>query len=342
MSEDVIAAVYEYSAQENCPLMLIASKNQVDYDRGYVLHTREYREYLDRMKAKYPAANVYICRDHCGPGHNSIFDLTDTYVTIDTDLEHGFDLIHVDFCFCPGGYERILEESKKAIEYIQRKSPHTLIEIGTDENTGTNVEDALRAEEQMKFFTSFMKPHFVVLQTGTIIKEVRQEGLFHEDYVKKLRLLADKYDIAIKEHNADYLSAAEIQRRRGVVDAVNVAPQFGVLQTQLTLLRANQYGLDISEFLEVAYRSRKWEKWLLHNKASNKYLCSVIAGHYNFRSDAYKRLYEGIMQHEDFSLAVRQAVQQILSLYINNLFAPRLVSAISFTYGREGNQAGAS
>lgn len=329
LSEDIIEAVYEHSAQTRTPLMLISSKNQVDYDKGYVFHTAQYRQYLDRMKQTYPAASVYVCRDHCGPGHNSVFDIADSYKTIDADVEAGFDLIHIDFCLYPGGYDRVLAESRRAIEYLQAKSPDTLIEVGTDENTGTNVEDAARAEEQMKFFTSFAKPHFIVLQTGTVIKELRQEGIFHEDYIKKLRLLADTYNVAIKEHNADYLSAAEIQRRRGIVDAVNVAPQFGVLQTQLTLLRANQYGLDVNEFLDVSYRSRKWEKWLLHHTASNEYLCSVIAGHYNFRSDAYRRLYEGIMNHENFSQTIRQSVQQVLHLYVTHLSADLVGSAVS-------------
>src|SRR3990167_6613020 len=113
LSPDIIEATYSFSQLHHQPLMLIASKNQVDYDRGYVFYTRQYREYLNNMEIKYPAAKVYICRDHCGPGHNSVFELRDTYQTIDADLAYGFDLIHIDFCFFPGSYEDILRESKK-------------------------------------------------------------------------------------------------------------------------------------------------------------------------------------------------------------------------------------
>ena len=319
MSRQIVEAVYSYSQERSVPLMLIASKNQVDYERGYVFHTREYRAYLDGMGARYPAAKVYVCRDHCGPGHNSIFDMADTYRTIDADLESGFDLIHVDFCFHRGSREEILAESKRAIEYVQRRSPQTLIEVGTDENSGVGVEDVLRAEEQMGYFTSFCRPHFFVSQTGSLIKEVSQEGIFHSDHVSKLRFLADKYGVGLKEHNADYLSAGEIERRRGLVDAVNVAPQLGVLQTKLTLYKAALYGLDSSGFLDIAYRSRKWEKWLSRSDAQNKFLCSIIAGHYNFTTDAYRRLHEQLMNCEDFDEAVRQEMHKVFDLYISNL-----------------------
>lgn len=319
MSRQIIEAVFGYAQEKGVPLMLIASKNQVDYERGYVFHTAEYRDYLDTMKIKYPAAKVYICRDHCGPGHNSIFDMADTYRTIDADLESGFDLIHVDFCFHRGDYENILIESKNAIEYIQRQALGTLIEVGTDENDGVGVEDIVRAEEQMKHFTSYCQPHFFVSQTGSLIREVSQEGMFHDDYVSKLRLLADKYGVGIKEHNADYLSAGEIKKRRELVDAVNVAPQLGVLQTKLTLYKAMLYGINANDFLDVAYRSRKWEKWLSRSDAQNKFLCSIIAGHYNFNTDEYRRLYEQVSECEDFDRTLQQEMRKVFDLYISNL-----------------------
>ncbi|MEX1112064.1 MAG: hypothetical protein WEC84_01260 [Candidatus Andersenbacteria bacterium] len=319
MSREIIEAVYSYSHTRNTPLMLIASKNQIDYDRGYVFKTSDYRQYLDQMKRQYSGANVYICRDHCGPGHNSVFELEDTYKTIEADIANGFDLIHVDFCFHSGPHKEILDQSKKAIQFIHSQAPRTMIEVGTDENTATNIEDTLRAEASMKYFTSFCEPHFFVLQTGTIIKEDRQEGIFHEDYVKKLHGLASKYGVLLKEHNADYLPASEIQRRKNLVGAVNVAPQFGVLQTQLTLFKAKQYGIDPSEFIDVSYRSRKWEKWLNRNDEHNRLLCTTIAGHYNFNSDAYKRLFDEIMQHENFNAVIQQEMHRIFDHYVLNL-----------------------
>lgn len=319
LSPDIIEATYSFSAQRQIPLMLIASKNQIDYNRGYVFNNQEYRQYLDTMVAKYPTATVYICRDHCGPGHNSVFELQDTYRTIDADIESGFDLIHIDFCFYPGDYNEILRQSKKAVQYIQQHAPRILLEIGTDENTGTNIEDTIRAERQIQYFREFSQPHFFVLQTGTVIKENRQEGIFHDDYVTKLLVLADKYKVALKEHNADYLPDTQIRQRRNLIGAMNIAPQFGVLQTKLTIYKATLYGIDFSEFLDVSYRSRKWEKWLNRNDEHNRFLCSIIAGHYNFKSDAYQRLYHQINRHEDFSQTIQSELHRIFNLYTTNL-----------------------
>ena len=319
MSNIIIEAVFSYSQTNSVPLMLICSKNQVDFDRGYVFNIKEYGNYISSLDKKYPDARVLLCRDHCGPGHNSVFDIKDTYRTIDADIEVGFDLIHIDFCFHKGSYTEILNESKKAVAYIQGKSPDVMIEIGTDENNGIEVENINKVEEQMKFFTSFFKPQFFVTQTGSVIKEITQEGVFHKDYLKKVKLLADKYDLLLKEHNADYLSGEEISKRKGLISAMNVAPQFGILQTELSLLKATQYGLDANEFLELSYRSKKWVKWLNKNDANNKLLCSTIAGHYNFNTDEYKRLFDSISRHEDFDQTIQGEVHKIFDLYIHNL-----------------------
>ncbi len=319
MSNIIIEAVFSYSQENNVPLMLICSKNQVDFDRGYVFNTKDYGNFISRLDKKYPDARVLLCRDHCGPGHNSVYDIKDTYRTIDEDIEVGFDLIHIDFCFHNGTYDEILDESQKAIEYIKKKSPDVFIEIGTDENNGIEVENIGKVEQQMQFFTSFFKPHFFVTQTGSVIKEINQEGVFHEDYLKKVKLLADKYDLPLKEHNADYLSQEEISQRRGLISAMNVAPQFGILQTQLSLYKATQYGLDANEFLELSYRSKKWVKWLNKNDANNKLLCSTISGHYNFNTDEYKRLFDKISHHEDFANAIQNEMHRVFDLYIHNL-----------------------
>ena len=36
MSSEIIQAIYQYSHDNSVELMLIASKNQIDYDGGYV------------------------------------------------------------------------------------------------------------------------------------------------------------------------------------------------------------------------------------------------------------------------------------------------------------------
>lgn len=320
MSEEVVEAAFCYSEEKNVPLMLIASKNQVDFDGGYVNDwtTRQYADFIKSQKEKFPKAKITVCRDHLGPGFKND-ELTDVYQTIDSDLENGFDLIHVDFCHFKGSYEQILDESKKAIEYILEKKPNTLLEVGTDENKGAYLNNLEKVEKEMRFFKSLAPLQFFVCQTASIVKEAHQAGGFNEKFLLDVRKLATKYDIGLKEHNCDYIEAENIKKRKNLIDAVNVAPQFGVIQTMLTLQKAYTYGLDPAEFLDSAYQSGRWKKWLSKNSADNKFLCSVIAGHYVFSSAAYKKLYEKISKHENLRQAIILEQMKNFDVYIKNL-----------------------
>ncbi len=322
MSSDIIEAVFRYSENNNIPLMLIASKSQIDWDGGYVNNwtTKEYSEYINELKKQYPKARVYICRDHCGPGFKK-YDIDDVYKTIDSDIENGFDFIHIDFCHFKGSHVEMLEESRRAIEYIRNKDKNILIEVGTDENTGAQFNDAEidRIEQDMKFFTNLAPVHFFVVQTGSLIREINQIGKFNGDFIKKIRSVADRYQLNLKEHNADYIGSDEIQKRTGLIDAMNIAPQYGVIQTKLTLQKCLNYGIDPSDFIDEAYESKKWKKWLHKNTEDNKFLCSVVAGHYVFSSDAYKNLYEKINKHENFKETIIQEMMKNFEMYLNNL-----------------------
>jgi D-tagatose-1,6-bisphosphate aldolase subunit GatZ/KbaZ len=320
MSKEVVEAAFCYSQEQNEPLMLIATKNQVDYDGGYVNNwtTKAYMDYVKQLKQKYPKAKISVCRDHLGPGFKND-DLSDVYKTIDADIEYGFDLIHVDYCHYKGSRQQLLEESKKAIEYILKKRPEMLLEVGTDENTGAFLEDVSRIGEDMEFFSKIAPLQFFVVQTGTIVKEVNQAGSFNQKFIEKIKPLADKYNVGIKEHNCDYIEAQNLKERKSLVAAVNVAPQFGVVQTALTLQKAFTYGIDPAEFLKAAYQSGKWQKWLHKSNEHNKFLCSLIAGHYVFAGGAYKKLYEKINRHENFRETVIAEVMKNFDIYIKNL-----------------------
>lgn len=320
MSSEIIEAVFRYSQDKDVPLMLIASKSQIDWDGGYVngWDTRQYCEYVDTLSNKYKDAKVYICRDHCGPGLKND-DLEDVYKTLDSDIENNFGLIHIDFSNLKGNYKDILEQSLKAIEYILEKSPETLIEVGADENVGDFLNDTDRIKAEIKYFKSVAPIHFFVCQTGSLTREIDQAGDFNFDFIKRVREIADEEGIFLKEHNADYLSSEDISIRNGLIDAMNIAPQQGVVQTFLTLEKCKLYGIDPNDFLEESYKSGKWGKWMHSNSSDNKLLCSIIAGHYVFSSDAYKRIFEKISKHENFKESVIEIMIINFDLYIKNL-----------------------
>lgn len=322
MSDEIVEAVYDFSAKKGVQLMLIASKNQIDYSGGYVngWTTRTFAEHLTRLKTRYTTPDVVVCRDHCGPGFNGIDDIQDTYRTVDEDLAAGFDLIHVDLCHMRVGHRRKLLGSKQIIEHIAKSRPSTMIEIGTDE-IGSVDDDLEKVKNDVDFFREFCKPEFYVVRTGSLVKEVQQVGKFAREHTERLHELLNVRGMKLKEHNADYLTSDDIRLRHGVVDAVNIAPQLGVVQTRYILERCDLHGISTDEFKNRSYESRKWSKWLLDDEhASNKELCALVAGHYNFTSDEYKRLCERIRHVQPrLEFNIMNEIERVLAMYIDNL-----------------------
>ena len=320
MSSEVIEAIFRSSNYLRKELMIIVSKNQIDHNRGYVNNwtTKQFMEFIKDMKVKYPQANVKICRDHCGPGFNGIYDLEDTYSTIRTDIENGFDLIHIDFCNFKGSKEEMFNESKKAVEHCRKLNPNILLEIGTDENTGTNfgIMNLEEIKKELDFFTSVCNPEFYVVQTGSLVKEINQVGNFNQNFVKEISNTLRLKGIKLKEHNADYLSKEDIKLREGIVDAMNIAPQLGVVQTIITLKKCLIYGIDFNVFLNEIYEKKKWMKWMHNNTPDNKFLCCIIAGHYHFASESYKNLIKQLELREDIKENITNEVMEVINHYV--------------------------
>ena len=300
--------------------MLIASKNQIDYKGGYVNSwtTKEYMNFIKEMRKTYPLAKVKICRDHCGPGFNGIYDLKDVYKTIDADIKSGFDLIHIDFCKHKGSNEEKLKEAKKAIQYCLKLNPKIELEIGTDENQGTNysLPNLKEWEREIDFFQKFSKPTYYVVQTGSLVMEINQVGNFNKSFIEKVSKLIRSKGLKLKEHNADYLSVEEIKDRTGIVDAMNIAPQLGVVQTITVLSRCLIYGIRFDDFIGEVYAGKKWQKWMLNNTPENKMLCALIAGHYHFSSKAYKDIMRELDEREDIKEVIMNSVINIIKHYV--------------------------
>ena len=319
MSSEAIEASFRFSHYNRKSLMLIPSKNQIDYNGGYVnnWNTKDFVAFINRMKEVYPNNEVKLCRDHCGPGFNGIQDLEDTYKTIDSDIKNGFDLIHVDFCKFNGTKEERFKESKKVIQYCLDLNPAVSLEIGTDENEGMNFSliNLKEIEEEINFFKGFCKPKFYVVQTGTLVKEINQVGSFNKDFTEKVHNLLNSKGIELKEHNADYLSKEELDLRKGLVDAMNIAPQLGVVQTMTILKKCLTYGINFDKFLEKVYVGGKWKKWVFNNSPGNKMLLSIVAGHYHFASPEYKEMVRKLEDREEIEEDIMNKLMEVISHY---------------------------
>lgn len=319
MSHEIVDSLIEYSTIYNYPLMIIASRNQADYSSGYVCDT----ETLSN-KLKNSESNILLCRDHCGPGFkdsdkNLTFaqQLDECFKTIESDIEHGFDLIHVDVSKCE---KQQFNMAENLINRILVTAKNTFLEFGSEENLGQNIEESHdRIDEQLNFLQQYKdNVIFYTSQTGSLTKHT-QVGHFD---VEINILLAEKIHNAgfsFKEHNADYLNIHEIKKRKlAGVDALNIAPQLGQIQTNI-LKQMIMEDLDSThywnKFANMVYEKSIWRRWLPDN-LSDKNLAVLASGHYFFNSDEYKKILDNI-SYELYVKKIRKTVFELINLYRN-------------------------
>ena len=97
----------------------------------------------------------------------------------------------------------------------------------------------------------------------------------------------------MKEHNTDYLSDEALKwHPRFGIHAANVAPEFGVIETQsfISVLETNGLKNLVEKFFELSYSSKKWEKWMLKDSNATDRDRSIIAGHYVFSNPEFKEI----------------------------------------------------
>jgi tagatose-1,6-bisphosphate aldolase non-catalytic subunit AgaZ/GatZ len=335
MSKNCVDASIELADQFKIPLMLIASRRQIDSDQfggGYVENwtTQDFADYVNQKDIN---KNILLCRDHGGPWQNELEknqnmglkdamqSAKDSYAA---DIDAGFHMLHIDPSVdihekpnIDQVLDRVYELYDFCWDYAQRKNQDIIFEIGTEEQSGGNnsQEELEYTLECMQKFCKSNKmpfPSFVVIQAGTRVMETKNIGSFDspirisnelppEIQIPKMVNICNKYGIFMKEHNTDYLSTESLkwQPRLGI-HAANIAPEFGVAETKAfidILLKNNQDDL-LSKFLDLAYESNKWKKWMLKDTSANKMDRSIIAGHYVFalndfielKTDASKKI----------------------------------------------------
>lgn len=322
MSEEIIEAVFRYSHNNQIQLMLICSRNQVDYNTGYVFSTRNYMAFINRMKSQYPSSDVVICRDHCGPGFSSCDDsIEDTERTILIDVANGFDLIHIDLCHMQADHTTKIKETMKLMSVAKKNKSDILFEIGTDENIGVAETDTERIATNIDMVSRMCVPEFYVVQTGSLVKENRNVGVFEADAIQPISELLHSRGVKLKEHNADYLEDDQIAKRTDLIDAINIAPQLGVMQTQCVLMLATIYGINWDSFATTVICGRNWAKWMDLNNENNRMLVTLLAGHYHYKSVPYKAIVHSIEKHTSVKENVMAAIDKVIHHYVINFGA---------------------
>lgn len=317
MSFEIVRALCQHSQNNQQPLMIIASRNQVDDQSGYVMTTKE----LSQLVSKYDRNYTILCRDHCGPyfldSEKNLSEaqaISATKRTIAKDIEQGFDLIHIDTSRCEHGYKT----AEDLIKFCLDLNPDIMFEFGTEENIGV-VAGIEKYKNDVSFAKQFPNMKFVVAQTGSLTKEDKQCGTFNSEIVQSLVEYANNAGVKLKEHNADYLTAQGIKlRKQAGVHALNIAPQLGVIQTRYIKSCCQTYGLDIEwrQFANTVLKSGKWKKWMLTDDDDLKV---DVAGHYLFQHDDYKRITFELSQKVDWESKLYNELEYVFTLYETNL-----------------------
>jgi hypothetical protein len=264
--------------------------------------------------------------------------------SLDVDIESDFDIVHLDPSIDIHDHDlsqsQVIERLFELYEHCQttarRLDRQIEIEIGTEEQDGQDQEldafhDLLDKVTEFSNGCGFPRPLFVVAQTGTLVKETFNVGTFDDPFRQLDRLPAEiqvpkvvemcrRYGVYLKEHNADYLSNEGLAwHPRLGIHAANIAPEFGVGQTRHTLRLCQEFGLhrEAEEFLQLAYNSGKWEKWMLPNSRATDYDRAVIAGHYIYSTPEFTAIFErmrdGCAQHGvNLDASIRDALKLMM------------------------------
>lgn len=355
MSHTLIKASMLLAKEKDFPLMFIASRNQVDADElggGYVCNwdQKRFAEAIAQVAKENNFDGLYyLCRDHGGPWQrdnerNAHLPEKEAMElgkkSYKYDLENGFDLLHIDPTKDPYIVGKVIDMNvniNRTIELIEtaeneRKAmglPSVSYEVGTEETNGgltssENYEAFIKKLNEKLDEKNLPHPAFIVGNTGTLTRLTENVGHVDPASCKNLSAIAKKYHVGLKEHNGDYLDdVILLQHPAWGVTAMNVAPEFGTVETQAYLklsevedsLYAEGLISDKSNIALVltteAVKSGRWKKWMVDGKdklsieeiLEDKELARLIteiSGHYTFNNSLVKaeiaKLYDNLSQ----------------------------------------------
>tara|TARA_R110002167_G_scaffold74414_1_gene208295 strand:+ start:88 stop:1038 length:951 start_codon:yes stop_codon:yes gene_type:complete len=283
MSKNTVDAVIEHNGNFG----FIPSRRQVDYNGGYVNNwsTGEFAMYVD--------GRVPIGRDHGGIGQGYTFDYGHESFLHDSKY---FDIIHIDPWKHYENFDDGLTETLTWIQIIYGLNPNVKFEVGTEESIRRfdvdELEELLGSLERRLLPVIFDNIEYAVVQSGVGLDLGKQTntGTFNPNRLEEMVSICKKFGKKSKEHNGDYLSAKEYKDRFDLgLDSINIAPEFGQLET---LCYLDEMGDDIEDYYQICYESKRWEKWVGKDfiPEDNKRELIKICGHYVFSNETFLKV----------------------------------------------------
>lgn len=297
MSKEIVDSVIDYSNTNNVSLGLIPSRRQVDYDSGYV-NGWVTETFCDYVKSK--TQKILLVRDHGGPNQGYHFDNGIESFLIDCQ---NFDIIHIDPF---KRFKAIKDAATETVKFIRmglQVNKNIKFEIGTEEAIKSLPPEKLKSFLERVY--SSLHPqeiesiHYVVIQSGTALKENRNIGFYKTDWLKKSVEIVKEYGWINKEHNGDYLSTELIKEKFSLgLNTINIAPEFGQIQTRIYWDNMNQH--QRSEFFKICLESGRWKKWVDEDFDPEENVENLIniCGHYVFSESKFKKIKPNNLEEE--------------------------------------------
>lgn len=222
---------------------IIASRRQVDIGRGYT--GLDQHELVARVK-QLSNGKTQVVRDHGGPRQGGTVD--DGIDSFDEDCAAGFDGLHIDVCMLPR------TEQLLALEHLLSRYAHRAdIQIGGERDDQAWLSVLLHEALQ------HCRPTFAVIDLGGHVHADRQIGMsfLSTDDVMRISQSYHHYGVNTVAHNMDWVGHR--RQYKGVLDAINIAPEFGALEVDAVL--SVMSDTNVHRALDYAYASGVWTRW---------------------------------------------------------------------------------
>lgn len=309
MTLNVVNAVKRFNDKNNF-FGLVPSRRQIEcasMGGGYVNNwsTEDFKNYTK---------NTVILRDHAGPGQGSLPD--DGKYSLETDIKSGINFIHIDPWKRCKSISEAIDSTINLINFCININSNCYFEVGTESSIYPYSKNELETflsglEKNLK--SNFDKLVYGVVQSGTQVLALGNIGNFDFEKSKDMCDTVHKFGLLAKEHNSDYLSSEDIKNRIDAgVDSFNIAPEFGVLETKTILNLLSHDKNLLEEFKSLAYKSKKWEKWVNHEPTVLE--ATTICGHYVLSTKEYSEIKNSLNDpkfDETISLAIDRKLENI-------------------------------
>ena len=299
MSKNVVDSIVSFSNNNNIDIVFIPSRRQVDNSGGYVNNwtTKQFYDYINEKSNK----KMKIERDHGGPGQGYMDD--DGFESLRDDAKY-LDIIHIDPWKKYKLYSEGLDWTIKCINYLYSINPHIEYEIGTEEGIRPTTCDELDMfVKDIKCALPnniFNQIKYLVIQCGTKLLEKENIGTFDSEKLTNMLKVAKKHNLTAKEHNGDWIDMDTVINKESLgLECINIAPEFGEIETCVMLDAIKNNQNDNNLFYTVCLESGRWKKWVSESfvPEDNKETLIKICGHYVFtdpRIQEMKRKYYNI------------------------------------------------